>query len=195
MKIACLGGGPGGLYFAICMKLLKTNYNITVFERNKPNDTFGWGVVLSDETIENLEKNDPISAKNIKDNFAYWDDIALHHKGEKLISTGHGFCGIGRKSLLNILQNRARNLGINLIYEKEIETLSKYENEYDIVIAADGLNSIARKQYNNIFNPEEDIRNCQFIWLGTKQKFNDAFTFIFEKTNKGWVWEIGRAHV
>lgn len=188
MKIACLGGGPGGLYFAICMKLLKTNYNITVFERNKPNDTFGWGVVLSDETLENLEKNDPISAKNIKDNFAYWDDIALHHKGEKLISTGHGFCGIGRKSLLNILQDRARDLGINLIYEKEIETLSKYENEYDIVIAADGLNSIARKQYNNIFNPEEDIRNCQFIWLGTKQKFNDAFTFIFEKTNKGWVW-------
>ena len=97
MKIACIGGGPGGLYFAISIKLQKPSTDVIVIERNKPADTFGWGVVLSDETLDNLEKNDSISAESIRSNFAYWDDIALHHKGKKLKSTGHGFCGIGRK--------------------------------------------------------------------------------------------------
>ncbi|MDA9229147.1 bifunctional salicylyl-CoA 5-hydroxylase/oxidoreductase, partial [Rhodobacteraceae bacterium] len=161
---------------------------ITIIERNKANDTFGWGVVLSDETLSNLESNDPVSAKYIRDNFAYWDDIALHHQGQKMLSTGHGFCGIGRKKLLVILQKRASELGINLNFESEAEAAQKYMNEYDIVIAADGLNSKTRNEFDNVFNPDIDMRTCQFVWLGTHQKFDDAFTFIFEKTDKGWLW-------
>ena len=95
-KILVIGGGPAGLYFAISVKLREPQTEITVIERNKANDTFGWGVVLSDETLENLTQNDPASAADIRTHFAYWDDIALHHKGEKLVSSGHGFCGIGR---------------------------------------------------------------------------------------------------
>jgi len=188
MKIACIGGGPGGLYFAISIKLQKPNTDVIVIERNKPADTFGWGVVLSDETLDNLEKNDSISAESIRSNFAYWDDIALHHKGKKLKSTGHGFCGIGRKTLLVILQERARELGVQLKFESEVGSASDYMNDYDIVVAADGLNSKTRSEYAEIFKPDTDLRKCQFVWLGTKQKFDDAFTFIFEKTKHGWVW-------
>jgi len=188
MKIACIGGGPGGLYFAISIKLQKPSTDVIVIERNKPADTFGWGVVLSDETLDNLEKNDSISAESIRSNFAYWDDIALHHKGKKLKSTGHGFCGIGRKTLLVILQERARELGVQLKFESEVGSASDYMNDYDIVVAADGLNSKTRSEYAEIFKPDTDLRKCQFVWLGTKQKFDDAFTFIFEKTKYGWVW-------
>jgi anthraniloyl-CoA monooxygenase len=188
MKIACIGGGPGGLYFAISIKLQKPSSDVIVIERNKPADTFGWGVVLSDETLDNLEKNDSISAESIRSNFAYWDDIALHHKGKKLKSTGHGFCGIGRKTLLVILQERARELGVQLKFESEVGSASDYMNDYDIVVAADGLNSKTRSEYAEIFKPDTDLRKCQFVWLGTKQKFDDAFTFIFEKTKHGWVW-------
>ena len=99
MKIACLGGGPAGLYFAISMKLRDAAHDITVFERNRPDDTFGWGVVLSDETLDNLAANDPVSAEAIREHFAYWDDIAVNYRGERIVSTGHGFCGIGRKQL------------------------------------------------------------------------------------------------
>jgi len=188
MKIACIGGGPGGLYFAISYKLQNPNGEITVIERNKPSDTFGWGVVLSDETLENLHNNDKISADKIRSNFAYWDDIALHFKGQKLKSTGHGFCGIGRKSLLMILQERAIELGVVLKFQSEVKSISEYAKKYDIVVASDGLNSKTREEYKNIFKPDIDIRQCQFIWLGTKQKFDDAFTFIFEETEYGWVW-------
>ena len=188
MKIACIGGGPGGLYFAISIKLQKPSADVIVIERNKPADTFGWGVVLSDETLVNLEKNDSVSAESIRSNFAYWDDIALHHKGKKLKSTGHGFCGIGRKTLLIILQDRARELGVQLKFESEVGSASDYMEDYDIVVAADGLNSKTRNEYAEIFKPDQDLRECQFVWLGTKQKFDDAFTFIFEKTKHGWVW-------
>ena len=188
MKIACIGGGPGGLYFAISIKLQNPNTEVVVVERNKPADTFGWGVVLSDETLDNLKKNDPISAKKICSNFAYWDDIALHHKGKKMKSTGHGFCGIGRMTLLTILQERARELGVQLQFEFEVGSASDYMNQYDIVVAADGLNSKTRNEFAEIFKPDTDLRACQFVWLGTNQKFDDAFTFIFEETKHGWVW-------
>ena len=111
MRAICLGGGPAGLYFAISLKLRQPEADVTVLERNRADDTFGWGVVLSDETLDNLEVNDPVSAREIRSHFAYWDDIALHHKGNVIHSTGHGFCGIGRKRLLLILQERARALG------------------------------------------------------------------------------------
>ena len=143
-NIAVIGGGPAGLYFAVSLKLRNPSTNITIIERNKANDTFGWGVVLSDETLSNLENNDTVSAKYIRENFAYWDDIALHHQGKKMLSTGHGFCGIGRKKLLIILQTRALELGIKLNFESEAETAASYMKQYDIVVAADGLNSKTR---------------------------------------------------
>lgn len=188
MRIACLGAGPSGLYFAISMKLRNPQAEITVIERNKPDDTFGWGVVLSDETLDNLEVNDAISAKSIRDHFAYWDDIAVHYRGEKMLSTGHGFCGIGRKQLLLILQARARELDINLVFETEIDDIAEYSKQYDLVVASDGLNSKARTAFADTFKPDIDTRACQFVWLGTHQKFDDAFTFIFEETDKGWIW-------
>ena len=120
MKIACLGGGPAGLYFAISMKLRQPDAHITVFERNRPNDTFGWGVVLSDDALENLETNDPVSAAMIRQNFAYWDDIAVVHGGHRTVSGGHGFAGIGRMKLLTIMQERARALGVELLFETEV---------------------------------------------------------------------------
>ena len=188
MKIACIGGGPGGLYFAISIKLQNPNTEVVVIERNRPADTFGWGVVLSDETLNNLENNDPISAKKIRSNFAYWDDVALHHKGIKLKSTGHGFCGIGRKTLLTILQERAIELEVKLQFEVEVGSASEYMKQYDIVVASDGLNSKTRNEFSEFFKPDTDLRACQFVWLGTNQKFDDAFTFIFEETKHGWIW-------
>lgn len=188
MRAICLGGGPAGLYFAITMKLRQPDADITVLERNKPDDTFGWGVVLSDETLDNLEANDPVSAREIRNHFAYWDDMALIYKGSKTISSGHGFCGIGRMRLLLILQARAIELGVNVQFETEVKSASEYQKDYDLVVACDGLNSKTRLEFEDTFKPDIDVRKCQFIWLGTHQKFDDAFTFIFEKTDKGWLW-------
>ncbi len=188
MRAICLGGGPAGLYFAISLKLRQPEADVTVLERNRPDDTFGWGVVLSDETLDNLELNDPVSAQEIRSHFAYWDDIALHFKGQTITSSGHGFCGIGRKRLLLILQDRARELGVNLQFETEVKSASAYMDDYDLVVACDGLNSKTRMEFEDAFKPDIDVRRCPFVWLGTHQKFDDAFTFIFEKTDKGWVW-------
>ncbi|MGB7242078.1 MAG: FAD-dependent monooxygenase, partial [Sulfitobacter sp.] len=188
MRVACLGGGPAGLYFAISMKLRNPQSEVVVFERNRADDTFGWGVVLSDETLDNLHDNDPKSAAAIRDHFAYWDDVALIHKGKRTVSGGHGFCGIGRKRLLLILQNRARELGVDLRFETEAQDASTYMDDFDVVVAADGLNSKTRTEFSDVFQPDIDQRLCQFIWMGTHQKFDDAFTFIFEQTDKGWIW-------
>jgi anthraniloyl-CoA monooxygenase len=188
MNIACLGGGPAGLYFAISMKLRNPAHDITVFERNKPDDTFGWGVVLSDETLDNLARNDPISAEAIKTHFAYWDDIAVLHAGHRSLSSGHGFCGIGRKQLLLLLQDRARALGVHLRFETDVKCASELARDYDLVLASDGLNSRTRETFKDHFKPDVDLRHCQFTWLGTHQKFDDAFSFIFENTPHGWVW-------
>lgn len=188
MRAICLGGGPAGLYFGISLKLRDPDAEVTVLERNKPDDTFGWGVVLSDETLTNLEANDPVSAAEIRKHFAYWDDMALIYKGEKTVSSGHGFCGIGRMRLLMILQERARELGVDVRFETEVKSASAYQAEYDLVVACDGLNSNTRLEFQETFKPDIDVRKCHFIWLGTHQKFDDAFTFIFEKTSKGWLW-------
>ena len=188
MRIACIGGGPAGLYFAISMKLRDRAHDVVVIERNRPDDTFGWGVVLSDESLENLSQNDPVSAKSIEAHFAYWDDIALHFRGQRMVSSGHGFCGIGRKQLLILLQDRARELGVELRFETEVDSAEVYRKEFDLVVAADGLNSKTRALYADAFRPDIDQRLCQFVWLGTHQTFADAFTFIFEETEHGWVW-------
>lgn len=190
MKIACLGGGPGGLYFAISMKLRDPNHDIVLFERNHGGDTFGWGVVLSDETLANLNANDPVSATTIRADFAYWDDIAVHYRGQKIVSSGHGFCGIGRYELLLALQRRAQELGVDIRFDSEVDAdqIAVLQRDYDLVVASDGVNSTARSLYAAHFCPEIEVRRCKYIWLGTHQKFDDAFTFIFHHTDKGWIW-------
>jgi len=187
MRIACLGGGPAGLYFAIAMKRRQPNHEIVVVERNRPYDTFGWGVVLSDETLANLNLSDPESADAIRRAFVYWDDILVFYRGSVTRSSGHGFCGIGRKRLLNILQDRARSLGVTLQFETEFESAADYR-AYDLVVAADGANSKIRSTLAHVFKPDIDVRACKYIWLGTRQRFQDAFTFIFEETEHGWIW-------
>jgi anthraniloyl-CoA monooxygenase len=188
MKIACLGGGPAGLYFAISMKLRDGAHDITVFERNRADDTFGWGVVFSDETFDNITANDPLSAEAIRAHFAYWEDIAVHYRGQRVVSGGHGFSGIARKTLLMLLQQRAHDLGVKLCFQTEIASATELAKSYDVVVAADGLNSRTRGELAKYFNPAIDTRKNKFVWLGTRQKFDDAFTFIFEETEHGWIW-------
>ena len=187
MRILCLGGGPAGLYFALLMKLQDPAHEVTVVERNRPFDTFGWGVVLSDQTLGNLNQADPVSAKLIGDAFNHWDDVEVFFKGRSVRSGGHGFCGIGRKRLLNILQERCIALGVELVFETEVQELEAISARYqaDLVIASDGLNSRIRTRYADTFKPDVELRACRFVWLGTRQTF-DAFTFAFERTEHGW---------
>lgn len=191
MKVLCLGGGPAGLYFAISMKLRDPAHEVTVLERNRANDTFGWGVVLSDDALSRMQKNDPVSTDAIRSHFAYWDDIAVVKDGVRTVSGGHGFAGIGRKQMLILLQARARELGVEMRFETEFDSAESYRRDYDLVVASDGINSRVRQEYSEVFRPDIDTRLCKFIWLGTHQKFDDAFTFIFERTQHGWMW----AHV
>ncbi|HEV2748543.1 MAG TPA: bifunctional salicylyl-CoA 5-hydroxylase/oxidoreductase [Allosphingosinicella sp.] len=187
MRIACLGGGPAGLYFAISMKLRDPGHLIDLFERNRPDDTFGWGVVFSDQTVENLMANDPVSGAVIRDEFAHWDDIDVHIHGSTIRSSGHGFIGIGRKRLLTILQERARALGVNLHFEHEASADLADWADYDLVIAADGANSRIRAAHERHFGVDVQVRRNKFFWFGTHKVF-EAFTFAFEETEAGWVW-------
>jgi anthraniloyl-CoA monooxygenase len=187
MRIACLGGGPAGLYFAISMKLRAPAHEIDLFERNRADDTFGWGVVFSDQTVENLMANDPVSGAVIAGEFAHWDDIDVHIHGETVRSSGHGFIGIGRKRLLAILQDRARELGVRLHFEHEASADLADWAGYDLVIAADGANSRIRSAYQAHFGADIQLRRNRFFWFGTQKVF-EAFTFAFEQTEAGWVW-------
>lgn len=187
MRLACVGGGPAGLVFAISMKLRDPGHDIVVFERNDPGDTFGWGVVFSDQTMDNLRGNDPQSADAIEAGFAHWDDIDVHIHGETVTSSGHGFVGIGRKRLLNILQARARELGVRLAFNSEIEPGPELFGGYDLVLACDGANSKLRKAFEADFGVDIDVRANKYIWLGADKAF-EAFTFAFEQTAHGWVW-------
>jgi anthraniloyl-CoA monooxygenase len=184
MKIVCLGGGPAGLYFALLMKRAHPEHDISVVERNRPYDTFGWGVVFSDQTLGNLQSADPVTAAQILDAFSHWDDIEVNIRGHRIVSSGHGFCGIGRKRLLNILQQRCEDLGVKLVFETEVQDPEDYADA-DLVIASDGLNSRIRGRYADTFRPDIDMRDCRFVWLGTHKLF-DAFTFAFEETEHGW---------
>jgi anthraniloyl-CoA monooxygenase len=186
-NILCIGGGPSGLYFALLMRLRHPAAQVTVVERNKPFDTFGWGVVLSDQTLENMATADNASAKLIGDAFNHWDDIKIFFKDRPIKSGGHGFCGIGRKHLLNILQERCQSLGVDLVFETDVVDDQALAAKYnaDLVIASDGANSRVRSRYADTFQPDIELRNCRFVWLGTKKTF-DAFTFAFEETEHGW---------
>jgi anthraniloyl-CoA monooxygenase len=184
MKIVCIGGGPAGLYFGLLMKMRNPAHDITVVERNKPYDTFGWGVVFSDATMDNMRQWDPVTAAEIQQAFNHWDDIELEFKGEVIRSGGHGFVGIGRKKLLNILQARCEQLGVNLVFDTDVESDEDFPDA-DLIIASDGIFSKIRTKYETVFKPDIVVRPNRYIWLGTN-KLYDAFTFLFEKTEHGW---------
>ena len=184
-RIVCLGGGPAGLYSAILFKKALPNAKVEVYERNRPSDTFGWGVVFSDKTMAGFRDADAPSHDAIVQSFYHWDDIDVHFGGRRIRSGGHGFCGIARKRLLNILQERAAALGVRQSFEREIDSAAEFADA-DLIVAADGVNSVQRRAHAEVFKPHIDVRRCRFIWLGTEQRF-PAFTFAFENTEHGWL--------
>jgi anthraniloyl-CoA monooxygenase len=184
MKVACIGGGPASLYFALLLKKAKPDVEIDVYEQNRPDDTFGWGVVFSDETLGNFEDADPETYREIRANFAYWSDIETYYAGEKTVSTGHGFCGMSRMRLLQILHERCRGLGVNLHFEAVHDDVERAMRECDLVVAADGVNSRIRERFADTFRPQLDWRRCKFAWFGTDKDLT-AFTFVFTETEWG----------
>ncbi len=185
MKIVSIGGGPAGLYLGILMKLSSHKHQVTVIERNRPDDTFGFGVVFSDATLGHLAAADPVSHAAITQAFARWDDIEVHVGGEVLRSTGHGFCGIERRKLLQLLQARAAELGVEIHYERPVTRLDdELVRGADVVVAADGIASWIRTELAEHFRPDVDVRPNRFAWLGTTVPYR-AFTFIFKDTPLG----------
>ena len=197
MKIAIIGGGPAGLYAAILLKKQRPEAEITVYERNRADDTFGFGVVFSDATLDNFEKYDPPSYRRITQEFAYWDDIAVHFRGTVHRVGGNGFCGCSRRKLLLILQERARELGVVLLFEADVDDEARFADA-DLLVLADGINSRFREKYIAHFHPEVDVRSNMFAWMGSTRPL-DAFTFIFQETEWGpfiahaYQYEVGRS--
>jgi anthraniloyl-CoA monooxygenase len=185
MRVTCIGGGPAGLYFGILIKRRFPAWKVSVLERNRPLDTFGWGVVFSDATLENLRVADEPTHAEITQAFAHWDDIEIHFDGHTIVSGGHGFCGISRKHLLAILQARAAELGVELNFQYEVDDVAAERSRCDLLVGADGINSRVRNTYAAMFQPELDRRKCRFVWLGTTLPLH-AFTFLFERTEHGW---------
>jgi anthraniloyl-CoA monooxygenase len=183
-----VGGGPAGLYTALLFAQAGPRYRVTVLERNRADDTFGWGVVFSDQTLENFRQADEPTYRAITDHFAHWDDIDVVIKGRRIRSSGHGFSGIARKALLGILQRRARALGVDLRFGTAVRSRDDLTalglGDADLIVAADGVNSALRAEYADTFQPELDVRTARFVWLGTTFRF-DAFTFLIEENEHG----------
>jgi len=198
MRIAVVGGGPAGLYFALLMKRDWPELTVDVFERNQPDDTFGFGVVFSDQTLDTFKAADAQSYAAIRDNFAYWDDIEIHFKGDSYRVPGNGFCGCSRRSLLMLVQARARELGVNLHFGSEVADAETLKRDYDLVVGADGINSRIRENWRERFQPQTDLRPNHFTWMGSTRPF-DAFTFFFKQTEHGvfiahcYQYEAGRS--
>ena len=184
MKVDVIGGGPAGLYFAILVKKAWPATDITVFERNRADDTFGFGVVFSDQTLDTFESYDRESYRAIIGHFAYWDDIEIHFRGTTHRIGGNGFCGCSRGTLLKILGRRARSLGVEIKYQSEVSPLDPAIRDADLVVVADGINSRMRDAFAERFKPSVDLRPNFFSWMGSTRPF-DAFTFIFQETEWG----------
>jgi|APLak6261679142_1056127.scaffolds.fasta_scaffold00019_3 anthraniloyl-CoA monooxygenase len=182
MRIVSIGGGPAGLYFSLLIKKSFPHVEVEVFEKNKPDDAFGWGVVFSKETLGNFRDADPESLAAIEARFAYWDDIETTVRGQTTVSTGHGFCGLARRDLLQLLQARCAALGVKLTFGEElpVEPLP----QADLIIGCDGVHSPLRERYADVFRPHVDWRKCKFTWLGTTKPLR-AFTFLFKETPHG----------
>jgi anthraniloyl-CoA monooxygenase len=184
MRIVSVGGGPAGLYTGILMKQADPSHSVTIIERNRPDDTFGFGVVFSDATLENLSRADPVSHRAIRASFAHWDDIEIHWGGRALRSTGHGFCGMERRLLLHILQERCLELGVEIAFEQEVADVAALAREADLVLGADGVASGVRQALADGLGPAVDLRPNRFVWLGTTFPFQ-AFTFYFKDSPEG----------
>jgi len=183
MRIASIGAGPAGLYFSLLMKKAFPQTDLRVIERNKADDTFGWGVVFSDETLDNFEQADPESFARIAASFRRWTDIETYYADTVVRSSGHGFSGLSRQRLLAILQERCRELGVALEFEREVKDIGELVG-CDLILAADGVNSFVRERYADHFRPRIDRRKCRFCWLGTDKEL-EAFTFVFQPSEHG----------
>ncbi len=185
MKIAIIGGGPGGLYFALLAKKTWPDYEVTLYERNRPDDTFGFGVVFSDETLGIFRDYDRESYELIRRTFAYWDDIDIHYQGQVLRCGGNGFAGCSRRSLLMLLQARCRELGVALRFQHEVSDPASLA-DCDLIVAADGINSAIRERYRDHFGTEVELRRNKFCWMGSTRPL-DAFSYFFRETRHGIV--------
>ncbi len=187
MKVDIIGGGPAGLYFSVLVKRSLPQAEVTVTERNRADDTFGFGIVLSDETLNNLRAADEASYRDIAASFAYWDDIYTHYRGQVLKSSGHGFSGIKRLALLEILQRRAAALGVSIAYQTEDAGLAAHAGA-DLIVAADGINSCVRESLKQQFQPQVDLRSNKFVWLGAQMKL-PGFSYSFREDKCG-IWNL-----
>jgi anthraniloyl-CoA monooxygenase len=183
MKVSVIGGGPGGLYFALLAKKAWPRWDITVYERNRPDDTFGFGVVFSDQTLDTFKAYDLVTYERIRRRFAYWGDVDVVYKGRTLRSGGNGFCGCSRVALLNILQDRGRELGVQMRFQREVDGLEEFAGS-DLIVVADGINSKIREQHREHFQPNVDLRPNKFTWLGSTRPL-DAFKYFFRETPEG----------
>src|SRR5688572_18679342 len=187
MRIVCVGGGPGGLYFTLLMKRADPRHDITVVERNRPDDTFGFGVVFSDATMAGIANADSEAYAALARHLVHWDDIAIHYDGEIITSTGHGFSGMSRHTLLKALQEQARAAGVTLEFQREVRSLDEF-GDADIIVGADGVNSTIRKLVDAQVRTTVDVRPNRFVWLGTTKPFPE-FTFYFRHNEHG-LWRV-----
>lgn len=209
MRIKVIGGGPGGLYFALLTKKAKPNWDIEVIEQNRDDDTFGFGVVFSDDTLDEFLSHDPPSYERIRDKFAYWDDVAIHYKGNEVRCGGNGFCGLSRMTLLQLLHARCREVGVGLTFSRRIdpEEIEQLCSSADIVVAADGINSLIRDHYKEHFKPAVSVKANRFCWMGSTRPMGEfnyffkqtphgiicAHTYQYEKGKSTWVFEMDEA--
>jgi len=188
VRIVTIGGGPAALYFGILMKKADSTHEVTILERNRLEDTFGFGVVFSDATQNNLAAADPDTYDAMARHFAHWDNIDIHYRGQVITSSGHGFSGISRRKLLSVLGQHCEALGVCVEVGKDVKDIEVYRQRSDLVVGADGFNSTVRERYNVNFQPNMDERPNRFVWLGTTRPF-PAFTFYFKRDTHG-LWRV-----